>query len=294
MKKVILCGLGAVGLTFGMKLKEKSDLRVLVDENRFNRYTVSKPVFNGVEQDFKYILPTDDFDADLIIISTKSNGLDEVILSIKSFVTHKTRIISLINGISSEEKIKQAYPQAIVLKSYFIGHSAVRSGNSVTQDGTAKIVAEKDELLKEIFEQNHIDYEFPDDIDYSMWLKFTLNLFSNQTSAILKMTFGELKNNKNFIAFAKKITAEVRMIAEKKGIKNLENLEKDSLDALSFMCEDGKTSMLQDILAKRHTESEIFGEEIVRLGKLYNVPTPYNQVLTDLIKIEEERVCKGN
>lgn len=294
MKRVILCGLGAVGLTFGMKLKEKSDLRVLVDENRFNRYTVSKPVFNGVEQDFKYILPTDDFDADLIIISTKSNGLDEAILSTKNFVTHKTRIISLINGISSEEKIKQAYPQAIVLKSYFIGHSAVRSGNSVTQDGTAKIVAEKDELLKEIFEQNHIDYEFPDDIDYSMWLKFTLNLFSNQTSAILKMTFGELKNNKNFIAFAKKITAEVRMIAEKKGIKNLENLEKDSLDALSFMCEDGKTSMLQDILAKRHTESEIFGEEIVRLGKLYNVPTPYNQVLTDLIKIEEERVCKGN
>lgn len=294
MKKVILCGLGAVGLTFAVKLKENADLRILVDEGRLKKYTSSKPVLNGIEQNFKYILPADNFDADLIIISTKSNSLDEVIHNIKNFVTPKTKIISLINGISSEEKIQKAYSEAQVLKSYFIGHSAVRSKNSVTQDGTAKIVAQKDELLKEIFEQNHIDYEFPEDIDYSMWLKYTLNLFSNQTSAILKMTFGEMKHSKTFIEFAKKVTAEVRMVAEKKGIKNLENLEKDALNALSFMCDDGKTSMLQDILAKRHTESDIFGEEIIRLGKLYNVPTPYNQVLTDLIKIEEELVCEGN
>ena len=55
------------------------------------------------------------------------------------------------------------------------------------------------------------------------------------------------------------------------------------------MCDEGKTSMLQDVLAGRKTEVELFAGEIIRLGKLYEIPTPCNQVLYDLIKIVEER-----
>lgn len=294
MKKIIICGLGAVGLTYASKFRGKwgkwgkSDLRILVDSERLARYQKNKPMLNDMEQDFEYILPSGEFDADLIIIATKSNGLESAIEYIKNFVSPKTIIISLLNGISSEDKIKTAYPEARVLKSYFIGHSAVRSGNSVTQDGVGEIVVEKDDELASIFEEYEINYSMPEDIDYSLWLKFTMNIFSNQTSAILNMTFGELKRNQKFIEFAKKLIAEVRMIAEKKGIKNLENLEKDALKALAGMCDEGKTSMHQDILAGRKTEVDIFAGEIIRLGKELGVETPYNQVLFDLIKIKEE------
>lgn len=296
MKKIIICGLGAVGLTYAAKLRgesgEKSggklDLRILVDSERLVRYQKNKPTLNGVEQNFEYILPSGEFDADLIIIATKSNGLESAIEYIKNFVSPKTIIISLLNGISSEDKIKAAYPEARVLKSYFIGHSAVRNGNFVTQDGVGEIVVEKDDELISIFEEYGINYSTPEDIDYSLWLKFTMNIFSNQTSAILNMTFGELKRNRKFIEFAKKLIKEVRMIAEKKGIKNLENLEGDALKALAGMCDEGKTSMHQDILAGRKTEVDIFAGEIIRLGKELGVKTPYNQVLFDLIKIKEE------
>ena len=54
------------------------------------------------------------------------------------------------------------------------------------------------------------------------------------------------------------------------------------------MCDEGKTSMLQDILAKRPTEIDIFAGEIINLGKKYGINTPYNSVLYDLIKIKEE------
>ena len=291
MKRVILFGLGAVGMTFGTKLNNASnlDVRVLVDEGRLEKYLKNKPVFNGIKQDFNYILPTAKINADLIIISTKAQGLDSAILAIKNFVGKNTRIISLINGISSEEIIQKAYPEAKVLKSYFIGHSAVRNGNSTIQDGVGEIVTEKDEILEEILKNANINFSYPEDIDYAMWLKFTFNLFSNQVSAILKMTFGELRENEFFIEFSKKIISEVKMIAQKKGIKNLENLESDAINSLSKMCPEGKTSMLQDILAGRKTEVDIFAGEIIRLGKLYGIATPYNQVLYDLIKIEEKR-----
>ena len=120
-----------------------------------------------------------------------------------------------------------------------------------------------------------------------MWLKFTLNLFSNQTSAILNLTFGEMKNNQRFIEFAKKIIKEVESIAKQKNIQGLENLEADALYALSKMCDEGKTSMLQDVLANKKTEVDIFAGEIIKLGKELGVATPYNQVLYDLIKIKE-------
>ena len=289
MKKVIICGLGAVGMTYAVKLRGKCELKILVDAKRLERYTNNKPLFNGEEQTFDYILPSDSsFVADLIIIATKSYGLIQAIGNIKNFTSSDTTIISLLNGISSEELIQKTYPQAKVLKSYFIGHSAVRDGDSVTQDGVGTIVVENNPEIGIFFEECGIDYSVPDDIDYSMWLKFTMNIFSNQVSAILNMTFGDLKKNKTFIEFAKKIIAEVRQIAEKKGVNNTENLEKDALYALSLMCNEGKTSMHQDILAGRKTEVDIFAGEIIKLGKEFNVLTPYNQVLYDLIKIAEE------
>lgn len=289
MKNVLICGLGAVGLTYAVKFRDKCSLKILVDEARLERYLKNKPIFNEETQEFEYILPeNENFKADLIIISTKFQGLESAINNIKNFVTPNTRIISLLNGISSEESVSRIYPYAKVLKSYFIGHSAVRDGNKVTQDGVGEIVIEHDSETIKLFETCGINYHIPEDIDYALWLKFTMNIFSNQTSAILKMNFGELKRNKTFRETAKKIIQEVRQIAQKKGIKNLDNLEKDALASLDRMCDEGKTSMHQDILAGRKTEVDMFAGELIRLGKEFNIPTPYNQVFYDLIKIEEE------
>lgn len=292
MKKIIICGLGAVGTTIGAKINSKCELRILADEVRIDKYKNNPPRFNNIEQNFKYISPDDSFDADLIIISTKFQALAEAIKLIKNFVGEKTIIVSLLNGISSESIIKKNYPNVKVLKSYLICHSAMREGNSVSQDGILELFIEDDKNLADILDEIGLKYSIPQDIDYSMWLKYTLNLFSNQVSAILKLKFGEMKNNPLFIEFAKKVIVETKTVAEKIGINNLENLEKDSLEFLSRMSDEGKTSMYQDVLAKRETEVEAFAGEIVRLGKKLGIDTPYNQVMYDLIKIIDYEVKK--
>ena len=81
---------------------------------------------------------------------------------------------------------------------------------------------------------------------------------------------------------------EVKQIAIRKGIQGMDNLEKDALDSFAKMSGEGKTSMFQDVLAKRPTEIDIFCGEIIKSGEKYGVQTPYNQVLYDLIKIKEE------
>lgn len=290
IEKVLICGIGAVGRTIASKIDKNfnGELKIFADIERYEKYTKNKPLFNGQECIFQYLLPSDEYKPDLIIICVKSYGLKALITQIEKFIRPDVKIISLINGISSEEILAETFPEAKILKSYFIGHSAVKDGDNVTQDGIWQIVCERDSELIDFFKNSGINYTNPENIEYSMWLKYTLNLFSNQTSAILNMTFGELKNNTNFIKFAKEIIKEVRAVAVCKKISGLENLEKDALNSLNMMCDEGKTSMLQDILDNRKTEVDIFAGEIISLGKLYGIQTPYNQVLYDLIKIKEE------
>lgn len=304
IRNVLVCGLGAVGSIYADKIQSYSpeNLRVLVDEERLNRYKVNPIIFNGRELNFNYVLPTENnFKADLIIIATKFDGLNEVIKNIRNFVTEDTIILSLLNGVTSEEIIAQTYGRERVLYSYFIGHSAVRTGRYVTHDdfnilvfGSPNGLDKRVLAVKAFLDKAKIRYEIPHDIKYSLWRKFVLNVSTNQPSCILHMTFGQMQTNKNYINFATHIMQEVANIAKAEGVNNAQNLVKDGLDSLAMMCPEGKTSMLQDIDAGRKTEVDMFAGTIIRLGKKHNIPTPYNHVLYEMIQIIQEEQASAN
>jgi len=298
IKNIVVCGIGAVGSIYADKIQKftPENLRVLVDEERFERYTRNPIVFNGKELDFNYILPSaNDFKADLVIIATKFDGLQQAIENIRNCVKDDTIILSLLNGVTSEEIIAERYGAEKVLYSYFIGHSAVRTGRNVVHDDVNTLVfGAKDGIdervlaLKSFCEKAGIKYEIPHDMRYSLWQKFMLNVSSNQASAILKMTFGEMQSNKHFLKLATNIMTETSKIAAAEGIHNAENLVQDGLNSLSLMCSQGKTSMLQDVEARRKTEVEMFAGTVIKLGKKHGIPTPYNQVLYEMINIIQE------
>ncbi len=299
IKNIIICGLGAIGSIYAYKISNCSnfDLRILVDNDRLKKYEKTPVIFNNEPLKLKYILPEDtNFKADLVIISTKYNGLKSAIKNLRNFVGENTIVLSLLNGITSEKIIAEEFGDDKILYSYFIGHSAVRKGNKTTQDGVNTIVfghPNKNNRnvikVKNFFDVTGINYEIPEDIIHSMWLKFLLNVSSNQTSAVLNLTFGDMQNNPMCMKFIKNIAKEVTEIAKAEGVKGTETFEKEYDRAFLSMSPDGKTSMLQDVLAKRKTEVEIFAQTVVELGKKHNIQTPYNLVLKEMIDIIEWR-----
>ena len=110
IKKVLICGLGALGLTYANKLKDICELKILANTERVNKYKKNAPVFNNQEIQLDYLAPDENWNPDLIIISTKSTGLDSALDYLKNFIQENTIIISLINVISSEEIISKTYP----------------------------------------------------------------------------------------------------------------------------------------------------------------------------------------
>ena len=288
IKKVLICGLGALGLTYANKLKDICELKILANTERVNKYKQNAPIFNNKKIELDYITPDINWYPDLIIISTKSTGLNSALEYLKNFVHENTIIISLINGISSEEIISQTYSQARVLRSYFIGHSAIRKNDKTTQDGIGKIVFETNKNLEKFFKENNIDYEVSNDIIYSQWIKLGVNIILNEPSAIYKCTVGELRKQDNYLELAQNLLKEVKEVAQKSGIEGLENYEKDVLDSANLISDDGKTSMYQDIIAMRKTEVDIFSGEIIRLGEKYKIETPNNKkIYNDIKQIEK-------
>ncbi len=300
IKNVLICGIGAIGSIYADKIKsyDNDSLRVLVDKERLDRYLLNPTVFNGRVLNFNYVLPDDKtFRADLIIIATKFDGLNEALENIANFVKDDTIILSLLNGVTSEWLIAEKYGREKLLYSYFIGHSAIREGRNIIHDDVNTIVygsANSDDIknverLKEYFERVGINYSIPEDILHSLWLKFMLNVAANQTTAILGLTFGELLENSKAMEFVRNVLKEVQAIAKAEGIKNTDIMIDETVANLQRMIPEGKTSMLQDVEAGRKTEVDMFAGTVISLGMKLGIQTPYNKVLKELIEIIYEK-----
>lgn len=293
INNILIIGVGAIGSIYATKFYDNNRkcLKILIDEPRFERYKNNGIVFNGFRYDFDYILPSEtDYKADLIIIATKSNDFLYAVEMIKNFVKEDTIIMSLLNGISSEPVLINNFGQEKVLYSYFIGHASINQNNRISHDGVGKIVfgeCQNTELsenvlrVKELFERVKIDYEIPEDMLSSMWLKFAMNVGINQASAIFNADYKALQESKCAKRFVIELMEEAVAVANKMGINNTDTFINTTIELINNMPKDAKSSMLQDVQNKKRTEVDVFAGEICRLGKIYNIQTPKNEFVLD-------------
>jgi 2-dehydropantoate 2-reductase len=305
IKNVIVIGLGAIGTIYAAKLKQYDPncLRVLVDASRLERYKGQGIILNGIRQDFEYILPEANQEkADLILIATKADALPEAVNAIENVVHDETVILALLNGITSEELIAERYSRDKVLHSYFIGHGSTRIGNQVTFDGVGRIVfgeanasgrTPRVETVCRFFDRAGIDYDVPDDILFSQWCKFVVNVGINQASAILRASYGDFQRSEKANAIVVELMQEAVLIAHKVGIRNADALLPWAKDFIQNMPAAFKSSMLQDIEAGKKTEVDLFGGTVCALGEKYGIPTPQNAMFFKLIKALEETISEA-
>ena len=282
--KVLVAGLGAVGSIYATKFKDAGyDVRVLVDECRLSLYE-SGTFFNNKRYDFEYVLKgEEEFKPGLIVVAVKAGALGEVVENLANFVEEGTVILSLLNGISSEEVIRAKYLKARVLTSYYVGHASVRNGRKVFYDGIGRIVCEKDDWLRKIFDRAGVEYEFAENIQSALWQKFIINIGVNQTTAMLRGTYACFEDL-NAMEIAKSLMEEGVEIAKRIGISGHEKFIENAFKLIDEMPRELKTSMYQDIEKGIATEVDIFAGEVCRLGHAHGVETPCNEIAYGVIK----------
>lgn len=304
MKKiqhVSILGMGALGVLYGSHMARAMGLdhvTYVMDEARYEKYKESLVYCNGEEIHFRCIPDSQARPADLLIVAVKSTGLDSALDVMKTSVGEDTVILSVMNGITSEEIIGERYGQEHLIYTVAQGMDAMKFGPRLnyTKLGVLAIGVRKDsqqgnlERVCELFDRIQLPYQVDKDILHRLWSKFMLNVGCNQTCMVCSCAYKDVetpgsKERETMLGAMR----EVISIANAEGV-HLTEADLEEYDAiLRTLSPDGLPSMAQDRIAKRPSEVEMFAGTILTYGKKHRIPTPINQWLYDRVReIEKE------
>jgi len=299
IKKVAVLGAGAMGAVYASRFFEAPPFSTVLvaREQRYDRLRAEGFVVNGKHYSIPVVHPDEaTAPADLIIVALKNHHLPEAINDLKNLVGPETALISVMNGLDSEERLGSVYGTDKALYAVAVGIDAVREGNSVTYTNPGKILfgdrdnsspGERVLRVQAAFEHAGVVTETPIDMMRMLWWKFMVNVGVNQASAVMRAPYGVFQSSPDAQALMEALMREVIILAQRLGV----NLGEQDLDGwysvLKTLSPEGKTSMLQDIEGGRKTEVEVFAGKVVELGKSHGIPTPVNQTLLSIIHVLE-------
>ena len=298
MKSIYFLGLGALGAKYAASFYEYNPeiVSVIVDEERKNRYEKSQIFVNDKAYDFNYVTKIEENNyPDNIFLVVKSSHLQQAIEDMKPFVGENTMIVSLMNGISSERVLADhfGWDRVVNAVAYM---DAVKVDNRVTFSSIGKIIFGKmdsinhDKLidLHELMNVAEIPNQLSDDIQKAQWAKYLVNVVGNQLTFLLEFPYGQFRANQHLEVLMDMISNEVLAVGNAHGVAIGQEEVDRMKSTMKIVDEFGKTSMLQDREAKRYSEVDEFAGEIISLGKQYNIPTPYNEFIYNMVKSIEE------
>jgi len=305
LQSVLVVGAGAIGSIIAATIHRAlpGAVRILAGGNRARRLQADGVRLNGERLDIPVspcagIVAVRD-QPDLIVVAVKNHQLGQAMEDMRPYVGTGTLIMSLMNGIGSEDDLTATFGAEHVLHAMIIGIDAVREGNETTftQAGIINFGEMENEpgnhsgrvrRIARFFDRAGLRHEVPRNMVRTMWYKYMINVGINQVSAILRAPYRVFQTVPEARRIMDAAMLELITISGALGtglaVEDLRSWYK-TLDLLS---PKGKTSMLQDVEARRKTEVELFSGTVIRLGLEAGVPTPVNQLLFDLIRAIEQ------
>jgi 2-dehydropantoate 2-reductase len=299
INSVAILGAGAMGAAYAAMFFDASgfDVRFVADGARYARLRSGVTV-NDRHYPIQAVRPEEaGAPADLLLVALKHHHLSAALPLMEKFIGERTIILSVMNGLTSEEIVGERYGLEKLVYAIAVGIDALRDGDhflfsrpgKIFFGPTAQTAGDRLERLAEALTRAGIANEIPPDIQRTLWWKFMINVGVNQASAVLRAPYGVFQTSAEARALMETLMEEVLALAPKAGVA----LGRKDIDewnrVMAGLAPHGKTSMLQDIEAGRKTEVDIFAGTMVELGERFHVPTPVNAAVLHIIRALEER-----
>ena len=255
INRMTIIGRGAIGLLYGSIAAAtlgNDAVEYVMDDARFARHEGEQIRVLGQPCNLPTVRAEDAKPAELLLLAVKAGGLDAALDLATPLVGPETRIVSLLNGITSEERcaarfgwegVVPAVAQGLDatylehnLRYSCAGHIHIGAGNKTSPAAVADVA--------DFFERAGAPHIVEEDIRHRLWAKLMLNVGVN-------LTEGELTG---------------------------------MFELCASMAPDGMPSMAQDRVARRPTEVEEFSGTICRLGQKHHVLTPQNAWLHERVR----------
>lgn len=299
IKKVAILGAGAVGsyMIWGLSERDDIELGVIAEGERAERLSANGCLINGETYRPEVWTPEQAHGVDLLIVCLKYGALPGDLDSIVKAVGENTVVMSLMNGVDSEEIIAERIGNENILYS-LIKVASHREGQGYFFDPETTIGviygeirapydSERVQAIVRLFDGTGLHYTISNHIMVDLWSKFRLNVCNNLPQAILGAGVGCYRDSEHMRIISDALKSELEAVATAKGI-DLSLAEGPSVHG-SAVPPSARYSTLQDLDSGRHTEIDMFSGALVRMGRELGIPMPYNEFAYHMIKALEEK-----
>lgn len=307
MKKIetaAIVGMGALGLMYGniiLKGIGPEHFCFVMDHERAERNRGKKSLCNKEEVAFPVKETKEASPVDLLIVAVKYPSLEGAMSVMEPLVGEDTTILSVMNGISSEEILGERFGKDHLILTVAQGMDAMHFSNEVVYtrmgflyigvgDDATAVQKERVDQVAEFFRGIGMPYVRETDILHRIWAKFMLNVGCNQTCMVYGCGYG-VAGTPGTEEMACYVSAmrEVVLIANKEGIGLNENDVMEYVSLMETLDPEATPSMGQDRINKKPSEVEAFAGTVISIAKKHGIAVPANEFLYRRVKeIERE------
>ena len=306
MRNVMMVGAGSVGGFFGAHLAKSNpnvsfllrprtlaavQARGLTIRSASGTLTVHPPAASDPRQ-----LPA----PDLIILSVKAYDLDEVMTQLEPVLTDRTVILTLQNGVDTEDRLLARLKRDCVVGGVaFIYSKIVEPGviDHYKKGGVAigEMMGHESPRVLEIqqlFKAAGIPCQLTKDVRRSKWEKMCWNCVFNPITVLIDDHVAKALDHPEMTGVIRQIVGEVTAVSAAMKVPLPLDMPERVVKATQEI-RDIHTSMYDDWKAGRRTEIDYLNGFIVKKGRDLGIPTPVNEALTAMIKTITEKEQAG-
>ena len=301
--KTVIMGAGAMGSLFGGLLNLSGEDVWLVDIWKENIDAMRSNGLKVEDRGKVQIIPvkaTTDVasvgKADLILFFVKTYQTEKAVSDVLVLQKENTVFLTLQNGLGNEEAIcKQVDRRKVVLGVTGQGATLLGPGH-IRHAGWGKTyVGELDEKITDrvtqiaqVFRKAGIETEVSSHIHDLVWEKLLVNVGINALAALTGLKNGQLLDYPETVRLMEALVSEAVEVTRRKEIQ----IDENPMNRVKVVIEatrENRCSMGQDLDYKRRTEIDAINGAVVREAERLGILVPYNQMITDLIKVIEKR-----
>ena len=233
---------------------------------------------------------------DLLLFAVKFGGLEGAIATCRHLVGPDTILLSVLNGIASEEILADAFDREHVVWCVAEKMAAKKEGKYVTCGPWGEMAiglpAGEDPArlrrLTAFFDAIRFPYVLPPDILVHQWSKLLCNTGCNQAAMVFRCDYSLLQRPGKPRDTMIGAMREVAAVAHAEGVPLSEQDVSAWVDVIDHLPPDGEPSMRQDGKNHRKSEVELFAGTIRRLAAKHGISVPVNDWLYQQVQ-EMER-----
>ena len=304
IENVAIVGFGSLGAMyaacFGAAMGPER-VYVVADAARTERYRAEAATFNGEPIRVTYLTYEEAAERaavqpfDVVLYAVKYGALPEAIEQSSPLVSLDTAVISVLNGITSEEVLAERFGWDRVLLCIAQQMDSRKVGAVVTAGCVGVMAlgvrdpedaAQRANLARVTEWLAAVEQPFivPADIQHQLWGKLICNVGVNQACAVYDCCFNGIHVPGEAREAMIAAMGEVAAVGRACGIALTDDDVAYWLDIIDHLNPAGMPSLRQDVLARRPTEVELFSGTINRLGAAHGIPTPQNERFYAAIK----------